>query len=126
MCLELPTRGDAGKTTTTPPTTIRQDKDGVSAAAAFAEMAAAHARAGTTVRARLEALQQRYGARAFRGGYFIADPPAKAAAVFEELRAGGYPESVAGERVVGARAAAEACDCCAPFVAARVVALLVL
>lgn len=76
-----------------PPAQTPQDKDGVSAAAAFAEMAAAHARRGVGVRQHLAALSARYGARAYRSGYFIADPPSKAAGLFEDLRAGGkYPE----------------------------------
>lgn len=70
-----------------------QDKDGVSAAAAFAEMAAAYAREGRTVRQHLRDLNARYGPRAYLSGYFIADPPSKAAGVFEELRRDGkYPQ----------------------------------
>ncbi|GBF95500.1 phosphoglucomutase [Raphidocelis subcapitata] len=83
---------------------IHKDKDGVSAAAAFAEMAAALARRGTTVRRHLAALHARYGPRAYLSGYFVADPPAKAAGVFEDLRRGGaYPKQVGGVAVTGVR-----------------------
>jgi hypothetical protein len=65
----------------------------VSAAAAFAEMAASHAAAGRTVRQHLDGLQARYGPRAYLSGYFVADPPSKAAGVFDDLRRGGnYPK----------------------------------
>jgi hypothetical protein len=65
----------------------------VSAAAAFAEMAASHAAAGVGVRQHLESLQARYGPRAYLSGYFVADPPSKAAGVFDDLRKGGnYPK----------------------------------
>lgn len=83
---------------------VHKDKDGVSAAAAFSEMAAHHARNGRTVRQHLQDLHARYGPRSYLSGYFVADPPSKAAGVFEELRKGGkYPQAVGGVAVTGVR-----------------------
>lgn len=81
-----------------------QDKDGVTAAAVFAEMAAALAAQGTTVAQHLQALYQRYGHFVYRSGYFIADKPQYAQAVFDRLRhAGQYPTSVGGLKVMAVR-----------------------
>jgi hypothetical protein len=72
-------------------------------------MAASHRRRGVSVRSHLASLFAKYGPRTYLSGYFISDPPAKAAGVFEELRAGGrYPSSVGGVAVTGGRAGARA------------------
>eukprot|EP00878_Enallax_costatus_P023401 GHUV01024890.1.p1 GENE.GHUV01024890.1~~GHUV01024890.1.p1 ORF type:complete len:335 (+),score=38.25 GHUV01024890.1:362-1366(+) len=80
------------------------DKDGVTAAAVFAEMAAAHYRRGTTVAQHLRELYHRYGQFVFRASYYIADPPSRSQPVFDRLRKDGkYPQSVGGVKVVGVR-----------------------
>jgi phosphomannomutase len=116
------------------------DKDGVAGACAFAEMAADRYAGGgggdaagadgegdaatpspkRTLAGRLEELYALYGRFCSRSGYFIADPPSKGAAVFEEWRqekeAGGggcngndnhggrsYPSSIGGLRVASVR-----------------------
>jgi hypothetical protein len=67
-------------------------------------MAAALAAQGTTVAQHLQALYQRYGHFVYRSGYFIADKPQYAQAVFDRLRhAGQYPTSVGGLKVVAVR-----------------------
>ncbi|KAF5841193.1 phosphoglucomutase, partial [Dunaliella salina] len=81
-----------------------KDKDGISAAAVFAEMAADAYAHGTTLKETLAELYDRYGFSAFRSGYFIADRPELNKAVFERLRAGGkYPQTIAGLRVTSVR-----------------------
>ncbi|KAK3256114.1 hypothetical protein CYMTET_34733, partial [Cymbomonas tetramitiformis] len=55
---------------------VLHDKDGVAAAAAFAEMSGALAARGVTVADHLEELYARYGCHAGRQGYFIAPSPA--------------------------------------------------
>ncbi|KAF8059165.1 PGM2 [Scenedesmus sp. PABB004] len=80
------------------------DKDGVSAAAVFAEMAASHYRRGTTVAGHLAALYDRYGVHVSRASYYVADPPSKSQPVFDRLRRDGrYPEAVGGVKVTGVR-----------------------
>lgn len=70
-----------------------QDKDGISAAVAFTQMAARLAAEGTTVSQHLAALQQRYGTFVGRQSYFVAERPAQSAAVFDGIRSGGnYPK----------------------------------
>lgn len=74
---------------------VHKDKDGVAAAAVFAEMAArvAAQHHGRTVAQHLDWLYGEYGYHAGRAGYFVADTPAASKAVFERLRS-GYPTSV--------------------------------
>lgn len=80
------------------------DKDGVSAAAVFAEMAASHYRRGTTVAAHLRELYNRYGQFVFRASYYIADPPSRSQPVFDRLRKDGqYPTALGGVKVTGVR-----------------------
>jgi len=86
------------------PGAMYRDKDGVSAGAAFAEMAAALYARGGTLKSALADLYNKYGFSAYRSSYFIADKPAKSAAVFDRLRAGGhYPTSLAGVPVAWVR-----------------------
>ena len=79
------------------------DKDGVAGACAAAEMAAALAAEGSSLAGRLAELHAAYGCFVGRQGYFLADAPAKTAAVFARIRAEGYPETIGGLRVVGVR-----------------------
>eukprot|EP00879_Flechtneria_rotunda_P023093 GHRR01024412.1.p1 GENE.GHRR01024412.1~~GHRR01024412.1.p1 ORF type:complete len:232 (+),score=67.06 GHRR01024412.1:534-1229(+) len=80
------------------------DKDGVSAAAVFAEMAASHYSRGVTVAEHLQELYRRYGLHVFRASYYIADPPTKSQPVFDRLRKDGqYPQSVGDVTVTGVR-----------------------
>lgn len=74
---------------------VHKDKDGVAAAAVFAEMAAriASEHGGRTVAQHLDWLYGEYGYHAGRAGYFVADTPDASRAVFERLR-GGYPKAV--------------------------------
>lgn len=86
------------------PAGASMDKDGVAAAAVFAEMAAALYRRGTTVAAHLADLYARYGQYVYRASYFVVDPPSRARPVFDRLRAGGaYPQTLGGVRVMGVR-----------------------
>ncbi|KAL4452333.1 hypothetical protein ABPG75_007995 [Micractinium tetrahymenae] len=74
---------------------LEHDKDGISAAVVFAELAAdVYARGGTLV-AHWQRLRQRYGAFEYRSSYFVANPPSKSVAVFERLRA-APPVAVGG------------------------------
>ena len=68
---------------------VVRDKDGVSAAAVFAEMANALAAEGLTAAQQLERLYQRYGRFASLNGYIVVDRPAKTEAIFARLRAEG-------------------------------------
>jgi len=79
-----------------------RDKDGVSAAAVFAEMAAELYAQGTSVSEHLQELYRRYGFFVYRAAYFIADKPAKSAAVFERIRA-AYPKALGGVGVLWVR-----------------------
>lgn len=65
------------------------DKDGVSAAAALAQMARAHAAAGRSLGGALAALYSKYCARAHNNGYVFATPPVQAA-IFERLLNDGH------------------------------------
>mmetsp|Transcript_30392 Transcript_30392/g.79059 ORF Transcript_30392/g.79059 Transcript_30392/m.79059 type:complete len:625 (+) Transcript_30392:1234-3108(+) len=81
-----------------------KDKDGISAAAVFAEMAADVYERGATLKGTLADLYDRYGFSAFRSGYYIADRPELNKAVFERLRAGSsYAQSIGGVRVTSVR-----------------------
>ena len=69
---------------------VVNDKDGVSAAAVFAEMAASLAREhGRSVCDHLEALYRRTGQYVQNNGYVVCREPETTAAIFERLRAGG-------------------------------------
>eukprot|EP00873_Tetraselmis_striata_P004074 jgi/Tetstr1/424338/TSEL_014903.t2 len=84
--------------------TFEKDKDGISAAVAFTQMAARLAAEGTTVSQHLAALQQRYGTFVGRQSYFVAERPAQSAAVFDGIRSGGnYPESLGGFKISSVR-----------------------
>eukprot|EP00775_Hariotina_reticulata_P013121 gene13121-13251_t len=78
------------------------DKDGVSAAAVFAEMAASIYRRGSTVAQHLQDLYKRYGLFVFRASYYIADPPSRSQPVFSRLRS-QYPKELGGVKVKGVR-----------------------
>jgi phosphoglucomutase len=74
------------------PGPMYRDKDGISSAVALCEMAAHVYSQGGTLRGTLSQLYDKYGSSAYRSGYFIADVPSKSRAVFDRLRAGGYPK----------------------------------
>ena len=70
-----------------------QDKDGVTAAAVFAEMTGELARRGTTVTQHLESLFRKYGYFLTNNRYVFVDDPAKTVAIFTRLRnEGAKPE----------------------------------
>lgn len=84
---------------------VHKDKDGVAAAAAFAEMAA-HVRAttGRSVSEHLAWLYDTYGCFREANGYFIAAQPAASRALFDDMRADvGYPTKVGPLEVTGVR-----------------------
>ena len=66
-----------------------RDKDGVSAAALFAEMAGALAREGRSCSGALGALFERYGAICCNNGYLVVRDAAVTQAIFARLQAGG-------------------------------------
>ena len=74
-----------------------QDKDGVVAAAVFAEMAGELARRGSTVTGHLDFLFRHYGYFLTNNRYVFVDDPRKTVAIFTRLRnegmwsGGGYP-----------------------------------
>lgn len=69
---------------------VVRDKDGVGAAAVFAEMAQHLARTrGLSVAGRLREIYAKYGHFVSANGYVIVDDPSKSAAIFARLRAGG-------------------------------------
>lgn len=74
---------------------VEHDKDGISAAAVCAELAADVYAQGQTLSQHWHQLQRRYGTYEYRSGYFIASPASKSAAVFERLRA-QVPATIAG------------------------------
>ena len=67
------------------PSSIK-DKDGVAAAAVFAEMAADLNQWGISVAQHLGSLRDLYGYFEVRSSYFTSDKPADIRAVFERLR----------------------------------------
>jgi len=84
--------------------TFEKDKDGISGAAAFAQMAADLRSRGLTVAQRLKQLQERYGTFVGRQSYFVAAEPSQSKKVFDMMRKGGsYPKSLAGYKVVAVR-----------------------
>jgi phosphomannomutase len=70
--------------------TVVRDKDGVSAAAVFAEMANTHAINGKTCGKRLGELYEKYGFHATNNGYVFVDSPIKTEAIFARLRNEGH------------------------------------
>ncbi|KAI3438192.1 hypothetical protein D9Q98_000629 [Chlorella vulgaris] len=82
--------------------TIQRDKDGISAAAVFAELAADVYARGETLAQHWQALRQRYGAFEYRSGYFVADRPGLSQAVFARLRS-AVPSSLGGHAVTAIR-----------------------
>eukprot|EP00884_Botryococcus_braunii_P014827 jgi/Botrbrau1/23345/Bobra.0051s0005.1 len=83
---------------------VVRDKDGISAAAVFAEMTAHLQRAGSSLSEHLSRLKERYGPLEYRANYFIAPQPARSRSVFENLRAGGcYAKALGGVAVTGVR-----------------------
>jgi phosphomannomutase len=70
--------------------TVVRDKDGVSAAAVFAEMANTHAVNGKTCGKRLDELYEKYGFHTTNNGYVIVDLPSKTEAIFSRLRNEGH------------------------------------
>jgi phosphomannomutase len=70
-----------------------KDKDGVAAAAVFAEMAADLNQWGISVAQHLQSLRDLYGYFETRSSYFTSDRPADIRAVFQRLRhEGNYPK----------------------------------
>ena len=80
---------------------ILHDKDGVAAAAVFAEMTAEVYDAGGTLSARLTELDAKYGPLSYRACYYAGDP-ADTTAVMERLRA-SPPAAIGGATVVRRR-----------------------
>ena len=76
---------------------IVNDKDGVSAAAVFAEMAVQLSKAETSVAAHLDSLCDTYGHFVSRQGYVILPDPSLTAQIFDRLRpapaGNGYPQT---------------------------------
>lgn len=70
--------------------TVVRDKDGVSAAAVFAEMANVHAVKGKTCAKRLDEIYERYGFHTTNNGYVFVDQPSKTEAIFARLRNEGH------------------------------------
>lgn len=86
-----------------PPGSIK-DKDGVAAAAVFAEMAADLNQWGITVAQHLQSLRDLYGYFETRSSYFTSDKPADIQAVFQRLRhEGNYPKALAGVEITAVR-----------------------
>lgn len=65
-----------------------RDKDGVTALAIFAEMAAVLASKGKTVTEQLDSLYEQYGFHATSNSYFICRDPRKTDRIFSQLRFG--------------------------------------
>lgn len=81
---------------------VVRDKDGVTAAAVFAEMANALARAGTTVSGHLDAISARYGHHVSNNKYVFVDDPAKTEAIFARLRNEGHYWARVGDLAIRA------------------------
>lgn len=83
---------------------IAVDKDGISAACIFAEMAIELAHEGKTVFQHMNSLYERYGEFVSNNSYVICRDPAKIDAIFARLRNNGqYWEAVAGVQIVRIR-----------------------
>ncbi|GIL49353.1 hypothetical protein Vafri_5656 [Volvox africanus] len=97
-----------------------RDKDGISAAATFTELAAHTYGSGHTLDELLKELYGKYGYFDYRSGYFIADKPEKSfRAIFLELRGGGeggsgatarYASTIGGVPVLHVRDLGKICD----------------
>lgn len=81
------------------------DKDGVSGAAVFTEMATERYNAGSTVQQKLQALSTRYGEFVCNNGYFFCHDPQVAKAIVASWSSapGQYLQTVAGYQVVAVR-----------------------
>lgn len=94
---------------------VVKDKDGVCAAAVFAEMALAAHREGQTVRQRLESLKDVYGHFIAINGYYFCHDKAVEGKIFERLRNGGeYWTEARGYDIVGIRDLTEGVETSAP------------
>lgn len=69
---------------------VVRDKDGVTAAAVFAEMANALAREGRTATQQLQHLYETYGHFITNNYYVFVDEPSKTSAIFARLRNEGH------------------------------------
>jgi phosphomannomutase len=69
---------------------VVRDKDGVSAAAVFAEMAQVLGRKGLSVSSHLDTLYEKYGWFTSANFYVFVDTPAKTDDIFERLRNDGH------------------------------------
>merc|ERR1712166_73069 len=81
------------------------DKDGVSAAAVFAEMGTAQYNAGSTVQQHLQALSTKYGEFVCHNGYFFCHDPQVAKSIVGSWSSapGKYLETIAGYSVTAVR-----------------------
>eukprot|EP01113_Clastostelium_recurvatum_P029937 TRINITY_DN3624_c0_g1_i7.p1 TRINITY_DN3624_c0_g1~~TRINITY_DN3624_c0_g1_i7.p1 ORF type:complete len:202 (+),score=67.27 TRINITY_DN3624_c0_g1_i7:445-1050(+) len=83
------------------------DKDGVRAAAVFAEMATQLYRAGSTLQSHLLFLYQKYGHFTSRNRYFFCYDPAKLESIFQAIRnfngTGTYPTEIGEIKVARVR-----------------------
>lgn len=79
-----------------------RDKDGVTAAAVFAEMACALAREGKRCTGHLYSLFDKYGWHVTNNGYVFVDAPAKTEAIFLRLRNEGHYWLKAGNLAITA------------------------
>lgn len=66
-----------------------RDKDGVSAAAVFCELATHWASQGTTARGRLQTIYGQVGFFATHNGYYLCNDPAVMKSLFDDFRNGG-------------------------------------
>ena len=69
---------------------VVRDKDGITAAAVFAEMAAALAAHGRTIAQHIDYLYARYGTFISHNGYIVVPSPSMTAAIFARLRNEGH------------------------------------
>jgi phosphomannomutase len=80
------------------------DKDGVSAAGVFAEMACDVYAKGGSVAGKLQSLYEKYGEFVSNNGYYFCYDSNILAGIFDKMRNGGkYFEEVGGYKVVGIR-----------------------
>lgn len=90
------------------------DKDGVTAAAAFAEMSCwLHANGGLSPNAKLQQLWAQYGFHCSYNSYVTSSDPAQNKAMFDNMRViegGQYPTTVAGAKVLSIRDLATGLD----------------
>lgn len=92
-----------------------KDKDGISAAAVFAELAREVYGSGSSLEAQLAAIYDEYGYFDYRSSYFISDNPSTTRAVFTAMaNDGAYPQVIAGEPVRAVRDLGRGYDSAAP------------